>query len=526
MSERFIYDVIEYPGMPRTQTHPDHMGAIARLHGIHAASPRACHYLEVGCGDAANLLPLALAYPDSRFVGVDLSERAIAHGQAMKDTLGLDNLHLEVADLTQWTPPQEPFDYICAHGFYSWVPAPVRDALLRLCEAHLAGNGIAYVSYNTLPGGRMRQMLWDMLRAHVAGFDDPETRLKQAYAFLRLLEKGIIGDDPDAVALRHEVDNLIHRKPPAVLFHDDLASINDPVSITEFAAHADRFGMRFVAESDYVEMNEDLAPEPVAKMLKAIPDDEVLKREQYLDFLKLRRFRQTLLCRVSRTPKARADIAAVDQLSMQGRILCDPDPVDFAPGIEARFRNEAGSAFRVNAPVLKAAMVILDEQYPAFVDFDALLQAACARAGVSAGDDDAMLRRTLIAAFQMGVVTVRLDPPQFALLPGERPVVSPLARAQLLAGRSSVTSLRSRVIELEQRVLREMLLLLDGTRNRDALLSALAHAMSASGEPLPDGTAGPDAADWQRLLAGDLDRNLSIAAGMGLLQASPAVPAD
>ncbi len=511
MSDRFIYDIIDYPGSARPQTHPDNLCAIARLHGIQAASPARCHYLEVGCGDAANLLPLALAYPDSRFVGMDLSETAIARGEAFRRELGLDNLRLEVADLGRWAPPDEPFDYISAHGFYSWVPAEVRDALLQLCADRLAANGIAYVSYNALPGCRLRQMVWDMLRAHVSRFDDPATRLEQGYAMLRLLEKGIIGDETYAQAVRDEVARLLERTPPSVLFHDDLAGINTPVSITEFAAHAGRFGLGFLAEADYREMNENIAPEPVAQMLRNAAQENILLKEQYLDFFKIRRFRQTLLCRDSLRPSLLPDPAVVGALSVQGAINCD-GPVDLASDAHSGFSNDQGSRFQVNAPVLKAAMLILDERYPACIGFDDLLASARARAGASSDADADMLRQTLLMIFLVGVVHLRADPPRYTDRAGERPLASPLVRAQLRAGGEQVTSLQPSTIVLEDPMLRTMMRLMDGSRDRNTLLSDLAEAMAAG-----DAEGGRDAAGWRSHLEARFDGNLANAAKIGLL---------
>src|SRR3546814_8263827 len=91
MNDAFAYDSVDYPGWVRPQSHPSRLAAIARLHGIAAASPTLCRYLEIGCGDGADMLPLALAYPHARFVGIDLSATAIARGEQLRARLGLTN---------------------------------------------------------------------------------------------------------------------------------------------------------------------------------------------------------------------------------------------------------------------------------------------------------------------------------------------------------------------------------------------------------------------------------------------------
>ena len=93
----------------------------------------ACRVLEIGCGDGSNLIPMACHLPESRFAGVDLSAAAIAKGRRTIDDLGLANINLVAADLRDIGPDYGSFDYIIAHGVYSWVPAPVRDGLLAVC---------------------------------------------------------------------------------------------------------------------------------------------------------------------------------------------------------------------------------------------------------------------------------------------------------------------------------------------------------------------------------------------------------
>jgi hypothetical protein len=75
---------------------------------------------------------------------------------------------------------------------------------------------------------------------------------------------------PDALEMAARSDDL--------LFHDDLAPVNDPVWFRDFAAHAQRHGLQYVGEAG------------------AGPPDEP-GTEQYSDFVRMRAFRQSLLCR-------------------------------------------------------------------------------------------------------------------------------------------------------------------------------------------------------------------------------------
>ena len=132
------YDLTPYPGAAYRHTHPGRLAVMAAIFGLHAAPVGRCRVLEIGCGDGANLLPIALTLPESRFTGFDLSTRAIAQAEAMRRALKLDNLALSQRDILAATPALGEFDYIIAHGIYSWVPEVVRARILATCQTHLA----------------------------------------------------------------------------------------------------------------------------------------------------------------------------------------------------------------------------------------------------------------------------------------------------------------------------------------------------------------------------------------------------
>src|SRR5437764_4240597 len=82
------YDEVPYPGQAFGHTHPDHLCAIGTLMGMRPAPADRCRVLELACADGGNLVPMAATLPNSRFVGIDLSGRQIADGQAVVGRLG------------------------------------------------------------------------------------------------------------------------------------------------------------------------------------------------------------------------------------------------------------------------------------------------------------------------------------------------------------------------------------------------------------------------------------------------------
>jgi SAM-dependent methyltransferase len=282
------YDAIAYPGRPFAQTHPDRLATLATLFGLTPAALEDCRVLELGCGDAGNLVPMALALPGARFVGIDAAPGAIERGQRLADALELQNVELVATRIEDYAPPEDGFDYVIAHGVYSWVPAPVRDRLLESCRTALAADGVAYVSYNALPGGRLREALRDMLVFHTAGLEDARERIAQARELLRFLLAGAPADQPFAAAMRGHVERLVG-SDDALLAHDELSEDNVSVYFHEFADHASRHGLQYLAEADFFEMQTGVVPDAVSDALRDVGD--VVRREQYLDFLKGRMFR-------------------------------------------------------------------------------------------------------------------------------------------------------------------------------------------------------------------------------------------
>src|SRR5579885_2402730 len=139
------FDEVPYPGFPFPESHPDLLATIATLFGMTPPLLESCRILELGCGDGSNLIPMAFGLPQSQCLGVDLAERPIQKGRAMAEALGLTHLKLEQIDLCDITRAQGEFDYIIAHGVYSWVAPEVQEKVLAICGETLAANGVAYV---------------------------------------------------------------------------------------------------------------------------------------------------------------------------------------------------------------------------------------------------------------------------------------------------------------------------------------------------------------------------------------------
>ena len=516
MNQDFAYDKIRYPSQVYPKLHPSRLGAIARLHGVQVASPKACRLLEVGCGDGLGLVTMAMAYPDSHFVGVDLSQAAIARGNKVRMELGLDNLELLDLDLLTWDPGEAPFDFVIAHGFYSWVPQVVRERLIALCKQTLAPTGIACISYNALPGCHMRRMLWDMLKFHSGGAQDPVERITRAQEFLDLLKVGLPADNLYATTMKGEIDGLNDRLDPNVLFHDDLAEINDPCTLDHFVRHAREHDLTFVAEANYHEMSTRTANEQVRPLLEQIARDDLVAKEQYLDFFTGRRFRQTILCRSAAAPSPSIDPTALDALQFASDLQPDPSGPD--PDGRMRFSlSTSGNAVTDNK-VIQAILKVSADSYPHQCQVEDLIDSAMAAAGGETEREQELVnvRQFVARAFEVGLVELHCDAPHFANHVPEHPCSSPLARLQIEAGETRITSLRPSMTDMNDFVTRKLLLASNGNRNRAEILAFVSQLLAkaeSDGETV--GMVLPSSEE----LDAHLDANLRTIAKLGLLVA-------
>jgi SAM-dependent methyltransferase len=437
------YDEVEYKGFAFPQSHPDRMYFIGRLLGMTPAPSSRCRVLELGCGDGGNLIPMALALPESEFFGIDLAAQPIARGRAIIGELGLRNIRLERMDLRDPVPGE--YDYLIAYGLYSWVPEDARQRILAIAGAQLAPQGIAYVNYNAYPGAHLRVMFRQMLQYETRDAATAAERIARARRFLEELSSSPALADEYGAFVKAEARRLIERAGEA-LHHDELGPDYHPVHFYEFIRDAGAQGLQYLAEATL----SDTHTAPAAS-------------EQHLDFLKGRTFRHTLLCRKDVTLDRELRLTEVRRL--------------YAACSATSSSVEGASEFRTPRSTLRTAHPEAIAVLNALVD---VWPRAIAVAGLPG--DAAAVPAILLGAFAGGIVQLYANPPRLAASAGPRPVASPLARIQARAG-GRLTTLLHTSIEIRDPIALRLLTLLDGTRDRAALVEAL--LLSAPPEVTP-----------------------------------------
>jgi methyltransferase-like protein len=517
------YDEVPYESFAIPETHPDHLGSLGVLLGIEAAPAERCRVLELGSAAGGNLIPLAFHLPDSECLGVELSARQAGLGQALIGELGLANCRLLHEDILNLDPDPTRglgrFDYILVHGVYSWVPEPVREHILRLCGGLLSQRGIAFVSYNVLPGWRHRGMLRDMLLHHCRNAGTAVERIARARELLGLLAAGFAGDGtPEAQLLRRELEYLEGART-SYLFHEYLEDTNIPETFSDFMERAKRQGLRYLADARlHTLFPSSLSPAAQAVLDRFETQSEV---EQYMDFLTLRPFRRSLLVRAQAEPNLDIDLGRLLSFRLYADLEAAEVPV-LDQVLPQTYRMAGETTFTLEHPLTKALVEELAAIYPNATPFPRLLEDAKRRVAQSgspslAEGTPACLSEVFSLYCSGGLGLTRREA-SWPVRVSKRPRATSLVRAQAAAGEGHVATARHRVLTLDP-LSAHLLRLMDGTRDRSALIEAMRreiHAEPAIAPRLASPSQDPNT--LETAISESLDRLLRLFARNGLLQ--------
>lgn len=465
------YDRFPYPGWAFPETAPGHLAVIARLAGLHTGDPNRPRVLELGCGMGANLLAQATAYPRGHFVGVDLSARHVEAARETAAAAGIGNATFVQASVEDLPRTLGRFGFVIAHGVYSWVPQRVRRALLAAMARHLAPDGVAYVSYNALPGWAPVGALRQVLLRDVDRRADPVEQVRAARRTLRALSdaSGDI-DTPWRAFLRNEARRA-GQAADSLVFHDLLATENEAFHLHEVAAAAAEAGLRAVADA----LPEETAPETLGEAaLRAVRDAGCgLPLDLVADTVAGRRFRRTVLVAAERT--AEAPPPTVEDLWFSAVLRPTPEagdavragqPVPFTGPYEFTARPETGALLLAAAELGRGP-----------TDAPTLVRAACDLSGVSEAILHDTLRNAAVPLARVGGLRLHPGGGTHLRTAPARPRASPLARHQAACG-LSIVNLRLETVTVDDSA-RALLPLLDGSHDRDGLVALLCGRVAA-----------------------------------------------
>ena len=310
--QQTIYSELGYKSMPFPYTTPATLEAYAALVGISAPNPKTARVLELGATYGGNIISQALFNPDATFVGIELSQEQVEKGNEVIANAGLTNVSLIQSDIASIGSEIGTFDYIIAHGVYSWVDDGVKDALLRLIDEHLAEDGIAYISYNTYPGwhtmDEVRQLMMFSNR------DKTQFNHKE-----KVLHGKTIGSIVGSQILKY--DNLKERnskflgalrsvlqKDEYYVGHDHLEPNNDPVYFYQFNDHLGAHNLAYLCDADLTLSMVRSFDADIADTLDKLALNDHVAQEQYLDFMLDTTFRKSIICKAKHAESVTYDM--------------------------------------------------------------------------------------------------------------------------------------------------------------------------------------------------------------------------
>ena len=317
--QQTIYKELGYKSYPFPFTTPAYLEAYGTLVGLKPPTAKTARVLELGATYGGNIISQAVHNPEATFIGIELSQDQVEKGNKIISDAKLDNVSLLQGDILNFDESLGNFDYIIAHGFYSWISDEMKDKLLDIISHHLADNGIAYVSYNTYPGWHTMEEVRQLMLFANRGYDELTHKKK-------VLRGKTVGSLVGSQILNY--DNLKERnskflgalrsvmqKDDYYVGHDHLEPHNDPCYFYQFNEHLKVHNLAYVCDADLTLSMVRTYDESIADKLEKLAPNSQADQEQYLDFMLDTTFRKSIICKESAAKDISYDVANPDKVN-------------------------------------------------------------------------------------------------------------------------------------------------------------------------------------------------------------------
>ena len=317
--QQTIYKELGYKSYPFPFTTPAYLEAYGTLVDLKPPTAKTARVLELGATYGGNIISQAMHNPEATFVGIELSQDQVEKGNKIISDAKLDNVSLLQGDILNFDESLGNFDYIIAHGFYSWISDEMKDKLLDIISHHLADNGIAYVSYNTYPGWHTMEEVRQLMLFANRGHDELTHKEK-------VLRGKTVGSLVGAQILNY--DNLKERnskflgalrsvmqKDDYYVGHDHLEPHNDPCYFYQFNDHLKAHNLSYVCDADLTLSMVRTYDESIADKLEKLAPNSQADQEQYLDFMLDTTFRKSIICKERAANDISYDVANPDKVN-------------------------------------------------------------------------------------------------------------------------------------------------------------------------------------------------------------------
>lgn len=517
------YNDVPYVSFPYPQTHPDRLSAIARLFSLETPAVETARVLELGCASGNNLIPMASLLPKAEFLGIDYSSKQIEEANAELANLGLKNLSFRCESILDFKTDGKKFDFILVHGVYSWVSKECQDKILEICNKCLTPHGIAYISYNVLPGWRMRGMVRDMMLYHVSKFPDRESKIQQARALLDFLTKSVKGDkNPYGIFLQSELE-LLSAQNDSYFYHEFLEDNNFPMYFHEFVGNCTSHNLAYLGDSDLRTMSTKDMPEQAQKHLSQTIS--LVETEQYLDFIRNRMFRMSLVIHAGRQPLYAINPKCVRDLHLGSSLRANDPAMNLLTLDAAQFTCQSGLNMSVSEPILKASLLVLQQAWPASRPCMEVLAEASKKIGLALPSEGPALDNLIFQLGQMlvtaytslpiGSVEITTRAVRSISLTGSKPRVHAFAKHQAKT-LGAVTNIRHHIMRIGD-FEKNILPYLDGQHDLPSILGELCSMVRSQAIGIQENGTTVSMERAEELLKTRLEQTLELFAQRGVL---------
>ncbi len=471
------YDETPYESYPYAQTRPESLKAIAHIFGLETPALETARFLELGCASGGNMITHAMHYPKAKFVGIDLSQVQVEMGNKQIQALGLKNMELKAMSITDITKSLGEFDYIICHGVLSWVPEVVRDAIFRVSQENLSKNGIAYISYNTLPGWNMVRTIRDMMMFHSRNFKEINEQVQQSRLLLDFVKDSLEGSNSPYGEVMSAEAKLLSTQPDHYLRHDHMEDINFQFYFHEFMKDAAKRDLQYLGDASLASMYAGNLPKQISDKLAEVTD--IVRSEQYMDFVTNRRFRSTILCHKNVQLKRNITGNSLDGLYFSMKIVPEKAlkdvKLDNNDSLEFYYMGNKDNKLNSNAPALKALLYIFNEAVNFAMSPKELVAKIKEKLPNNKLSDEQIMIEIMSNITRLvfcGYITIATEKPTFLNKASDMPKISDLARIQLESKQGWVTNEVHDRINLSPLDL-FMMRYLDGKHNKDQVIDKL-----------------------------------------------------
>jgi SAM-dependent methyltransferase len=466
MTGTCAYERIPYPGLVIANTAPPHLALCSLWHRGPDPATGFFRLAELGCGDGSNLVPLAFYNPESHFTGIDVCARELCAARERARILGLTNLQFVHQDVRELLPLAPEFDYIVAHGLYSWVPQDVRDAILSFCGRALKPSGLAYISYNAQPGWATRRLVREtLLRSRSVREAAMEQKADRASEVAAQLLDDLPGGYASSILLADELNRVRSGKAPYV-FHEYLAEVNDGFWLRDFVEDASGHGLEYVADAQFCRWEGAISAHLMSGLAKR--DLDIIEQEELADLLCHRYFRASILCCAGsvRVSQSHREILEVVQIATS--LTAQSDKLDLSEGRVEKFSGTGGIEITLDSSVTKSAVLLLSRLWPLGLTLNCLYRQASELVSSTGGEMGecarGQLSDDLATLFEAGQLDLRLRSPEYLAAALDKPQAHALARFEAEYGATLTTPYHMPLSFEPQTLL--LIRGLDGSRSR------------------------------------------------------------